>query len=802
MWLTPVERACALARRLAGKDGWWSTSFEADAVGTCERLLRDRDLLVAWGWRGQPVSARLAGLWEATADAPVGFSDRVLAVSAAVAERGVDIERVRTTSPLATLAPAWRDLFARLAHSGTRIEEEAAPAERAPGDLGRAQMALKDTAARAFMPQGDGSLTLLRPHGPLAAADEVAASLAAAASVDGVVVVGADELLDPALARLGLPRAGGRAAAPASTMTVRLALEAAFTPLDPADLHALLCLDPGPVPRTVASRLVGALRRFPGRDTPVWRDALTAALLDIDAERRPRVATRLSTLLTSAVPRDDKLPAAEIALRLQAVAAWARGRSERDPSLVAAVRTADAVRRTIELLGAQALTRIELRRLCDDVEAGNALAGEAGLAHVAEPGAVLAPAATIVWWGFTRDRAPRTQRLRLSEAERGGLTQAGVAVPDTGAMMEAEAARWRRPLELSTEALVLVCPATDEKGERCFPHPLWDELIAALPDQKHAAKLEVRALARPARALRQRANLRPVPAPAASARAPVPLALREKESPSSLEKLLGCSLAWTLEHRGQLKAGLSERMPAPGPLLYGNLAHHFLAQVFGNGALPAEEARARANALLKRELDGLCESLGLPRYQVERAALRQAIARSAAGLGALLAETGATVRGTELEASATLCGVTVAGKADLVLSAPDVVLDLKWGASSNRQRLASGTALQLAAYAELFRTEGRYPEVAYFALRAQELLGEEACTLPSARIPGQHLTRDVWRAAEAAIGARVAELARGELFAPGADADVLGALANGVITIAPPCEYCGFGGLCGRKGRA
>jgi hypothetical protein len=238
-------------------------------------------------------------------------------------------------------------------------------------------------------------------------------------------------------------------------------------------------------------------------------------------------------------------------------------------------------------------------------------------------------------------------------------------------------------------------------------------------------------------------------------------------------------------------------------LLYGNLSHHLLARVFGGGALSEAEARARAEALCDRELDALSEGLALPRYQVERAALRQAIARSAAVLGGLLAATGATVRGAELAASASLCGVTVAGQADLVLSDPDVVLDLKWGAGKHRELLERGTALQLAVYAELFQREGRYPEVAYLALRGQELLGEHACTLPSARIPGAHLTRDVWRAAEAAIGARAAELARGELAAPGAGAlDVAGALAGGVLTITPPCKYCGFGGLCGRKGRA
>ena len=72
VWATRAERACELAAQLAGRNGWWRESLEADPVGTCERLLRDRDALAMWGWRGEAVSERLAGLWEATRGAAPG----------------------------------------------------------------------------------------------------------------------------------------------------------------------------------------------------------------------------------------------------------------------------------------------------------------------------------------------------------------------------------------------------------------------------------------------------------------------------------------------------------------------------------------------------------------------------------------------------------------------------------------------------------------------------------------------------------------------------------------------------------
>jgi len=808
-WPGALERACAFAARLRERDGtsehadWWRASLEADALGTAERLLRDRDLLVAHGWRGEPAGARLDALWAATADAPPGPADRVRAVAAALATRGVDVERVRTASPLATLDPGWRALLARLAERGTRVEEvaqPAAPAGSGPGDLGRAQAALADGGR--LSPEGDGALVLLRAHGPVAAADQVAARLAeraGARGLDGVLVVGADDVLDAALARHGLPRTGGAETEPASAALVALAIEAAFRPMDPADLHALLCLQPGPVPRAVASGLVRALRDLPARGTAPWREALAAGLERIDAERRERVRVRLDALLEPAAPRDGRLAVAELEHRLRVLATWARGRLESVQSLAACALAADALRRAARSLCANALTRIELQRLAADVAARLATPGEAGLAHVALPGAVLGQAELVVWWGFTRDRAPRAPRLRLSNAERDSLAAAGVAVPDAGAAMQAEALRWRRPLQHASEALLLVAPAADATGERAFPHPLWDEIVAAAGGARKVAPLVRRALAVPVRAV----PLQPVGGPATAVRAPAALALREEESPSSLETLLGCSLAWAFRYPAGLAPGLSNGPPPPGPLLFGRLAHHLMARVLSGGGTAPDELRAHAEELVAAELDLLCESLALPRRQVERTRVRQAVVRSAERLGELLSATGASVRGTEIDAAARLAGAGVRGRADLVLRDPDAVLDLKWGVSTSRTHLERGTALQLAAYAELFAVERRRPETAFFVLDRQEILGEHASALPGVRTPGPHRAADVWRAAEAAIRARVAELERGELAAPAADGTDVGAgLTGGVITIEPRCAYCDFDGLCGRGGAA
>ena len=782
---SPIERACALSTTLGAIDGWWVASYEADPIGTCQRLLRDRDLLMMWGWRGEAASARLEALWAATSGVLPGVPDRLDAVHAGLAARRVDIDEIELMTRFEDLEPAWQRLFAQLAAADVRVTTVSPTPAIASGDLQLAR-------TKAFTPVGDGSITLLRPHGPLAAANEVAANLSSLPSLDGVLIVGGDELLDAALHRHGLPRIGANASL-ASTALVRLIIEAAFEPMEPADLHAILCMDPGPIPRRVASRLVYALSRFPSRRAATWDEALAAGLEKCDDAWRAEIATRVATLLMPAGQRSDAIAATEIVRRLGVLETWARSRAHASPSLST---LANLAADTSALVGeAGSRTLVMLRRLCDELDGRTGIASskEVGFATVANPGAVLAPVETIIWWNFTRGSAPSPARLRLSRLEREALRKLGVAPPDPGATMEAEAARWRRPLEMASRRLVLVCPTTDESGAPSFPHPLWDELRAAMPSPEYASRLETTRLA----AARIIVAVRSLPAPTTELCTNVAIPLREVESPSSIERLLGCSLAWALHYRARLSTGMSGGPGTPTPLLYGTLAHQLLAQVFGNGALDGEAAATAAQHLVDHELAKLCESLALPRYQVELTAVKHAIVKSARELGRLFTTTGATVRGVEVETNGVHDGLTLRGTADLLLANPDVVVDLKWGRRTNLDKLASGTALQLAAYADM---QTSLHEVAYFTLQTQELLAQRGSNLPGAKIVGTATAPETWRGVHASLAARRTELATGHLFAPAADGtEIESALLPDRLILAPSCGYCELGTLCGNR---
>src|SRR5262249_31617028 len=157
-----------------------------------------------------------------------------------------------------------------------------------------------------------------------------------------------------------------------------------------------------------------------------------------------------------------------------------------------------------------------------------------GVATVREPGAVLAPPARAIWWQCVRSREPVVARLRLTRGERMGLVANGVDVVEPVHETARIAARWRRAL--AAQSVILVVPRAPETGEPAYPHPIVDELASApILDALDAPPTRV--------------VLRPPPEPVIAVDLAEPVAPLALESASSIERLLGCSLAYVLRYR-------------------------------------------------------------------------------------------------------------------------------------------------------------------------------------------------------------------------------------------------------------
>jgi ATP-dependent helicase/nuclease subunit B len=693
------------------------------------------------------------------------------------------------------LPPLWAAAFQQLEGQGVSIIWKQPTSASSTGDLAAVRKA-------PFVPKGDGSLVLLRRHGPLDTADEVAATLAAMTDLNGVIVIGADAILDEALARHGLPVSGQSGGATASSRLLNLVIETAFCPMDLGFLQALLTSEISPIPRALGAQLVRALQQMPGRGTEAFEDVLQKAIDPASDDQSKGLADRVKHfVLPAAAENADSLPAQDVDERVTALEEWARGRIGFEPSLQALLTAIARFRTALTTLGDVKLSRQALRRLCADVgvSSWSFRDGQAGLIHVHTPGAIVAPAKIVVWWGFSRNSAPRAQRLFLSEDERKSLDLLGVAAPDAR-LMNAHADAWRRPLLQAQSQLLLVCPQHEINGERAELHPLWDEIVATMPHAETIGLLVVPKLTVPVAANTKSVAAQPLVRPAQQLKARAGLKLREAESPSSIERLLGCSLSWALRYVGHVAAGLSAPVPEPGPLLNGSIAHSLLEKILLQPNQTEMQAANFAASLFDEQPKDDFEALHLPQYQTEKAALRLAVVESARALVRLMCKYKAEVSGTEVLGQVTADGQVIKGRSDFVWKTPAVIWDFKWGKSSPRAKLFTGTHLQLAAYAAMHAKEGVFPETAYFSLMSQSVLAEPNGILQhDGEVPGTQTVTAIWKGTLAAIEKRRNELGLGIVEAPGATGeDQKSSFSGSTLLMAPDCAYCGYAALCGR----
>lgn len=800
------RRVAALVPAVRSSEGFWSASASIDPLAVSRRLLGWRDFLFFQGWRGEeiPGAPRLTALAAVTHDALPGSVDRLLAVESALAVHSAEVAELSFLAEPYSFPTAWRRLFDALARQGTRTAAMPLAPAPASGDLSAAR-------GSGFVPTGDGSLQLVHPVGPLEAAESVAAWLAAQDSLDGTVVISPEPVLDTALRRHGLPTTGAAATAADDALlpVVPLTLALGLDPADPQQALDLLLLPVGPVPKSVAGSLADALHDQPAVGSPKWTAALERTLDRIEDEsRRKALSERLEQLFRPGAIRES-YPVEEARRRLAVLERWLRGRIERDDDPAPFERALSSCLDTADVLDRSGLTELTESQLGRVVaEASTALPAsapfprEAGLGVVGLPGGIGGPARRIVWWRFQRAESLSSGSFPATPAERAALAAVGIEIETPGVESVRRALRWRRPLLYAGESLVLVAPHRDAAGEELHPHSLWDEITASFAPGGRPDLLERPApfgSRTPACSVR---SLRPLPEPRVDWSGPA-VPPREVESPSSLEKLLGCSLLHALTYAGGLWPGRSGTLPGEAMLL-GSVCHSVLERVLARTGLTPDEAGEEAERLFDTTGPFLGASLFLPGAERDRAVARRAVRDAARHLVGLAARLGVSRVEVERSLEAPWPGGTVRGRADLIFSSPSAVVDLKWSKGIRRDLLRDGGALQLAAYARLLAHEDGLidpPPVAYFILRDAVLLAQSESDFPGAEAVGGPPPREVWEALESAALAAREHVARGELASPGREQDekAAAALTDEGLFVPAPCRYCDCGALCGRS---
>ncbi len=815
--LSSRTRAAALVPALIATDGFWSLSAEVDPIGSAKKLLDWRDQLRLAGWDGFEVQGyeRLSALSRVTASCQPGVPDRLEAIRDVLLRHSVDLEVIESFEAIGEGLLAWRRLFEALERVGVRCVHKNLEAVSASGDL-------KLARASPFTPKADGSLQLLRPEGPLQAADEVAAWLAALPSLDSTVVIGADPTLDWALQRHGLPTMGcpGDVDDNVLLQVLPLALACLWSPPDPQRVLELLTLPVGPLRKDVAFRLARALQEWPAVGSDDWVKALEEALSRLETdEERSKVKEVLDSLLPlEGTPHGELISVDRIRARAAFVQNWiarqvaAKADAVTDEWLQA-TRQVSAFRVILEASGLQSFSASQLGRLLaetlGEVSGPSVFPGQAGLTLVGQPGGIVGPVRNVIWWAFRRESVPAFRSLPLSRLERTELTSRGVELPDPAARATRATKRWRRPLEQVSTRMLLVSPRREDNGDPSFPHPLWEELRAAMPAEADEVRLVKTQVQLPA-GVRTVRPLRPVVSPKrAWTTGGTIIGLRPLESPSSLETLIRCPLKFALKYSGQIRPGLSASVSV-GPRLLGGVVHEILARTLQEGSLEPEAAASRAVEIFDRDLPRMAAALYLPGFSGELRRARLVTERSARVLAFRLKEGHYKVAAVETLRRRNLFGVELEGRLDLLLD-PTTVIDLKWSDRTRKNNaLKAGTALQLAAYAFLASSPGngqKLPPVGYFILVRQEMLALKSGSILGATTQPGPTIDQTWAAFTTGISERRQELEKGLLEA-GANPDADGlsspeddSLTGGVFSLNAGCHFCDFGALCGKAFR-
>ena len=800
-----VLRAIRLLGRLGIPGAFWGESAEKNPLATAQRLLRWNEELRLAGWQGQAVSPRLGQLSQLVEGSPPGIAGRVARVIEALKVQVVDLESIELMGiSRGELPVLFRRLLEVLEAGGTVITETPIETVTGSGDLA-------GCLAPGYSPLGSGELRMIRPQGPLTAADLVAAWLAGLDDLSGTVVVGGDEILDSALHRHGLPTIGAARATGGETLLQILPLVVALgrAPQDPQVALELLSLPESPVPHGIANRLIEALRQWPATGSDDWNGRLVSGIEAIpDEDRRRRVREHLSVLFSTCADGDG-FPAGALDRRVNAIETWAKGMARNAGEQAwrwdCLLHQLASFRRLCRESGLDSLPKPLVQKL---IVAATSLVGlppahaaQAGLVSVDDPGALLRPVRRVVWWNFTERSAPSVDQPFLSPDEKASLEALGCEFPEPAELAARNSRAWRRPLQMASDAVLLVCPRFGADGEPEAPHPLWDEVVSGL-EKDQSAKLIGEMP--PGVCANRTVPALPVPSPKKEWRVipPVSIGYARPFSPSALEKLLGNPLYWVLEYPGRLRAGRFDPLPA-GALVMGSLAHRIvgdlLAECVGKAVHDPEQAFVTAGRRFDELGPRLAAGFFMPGQERERARLRHTVVSVARDLFRHLSENGATVKAVESPLEGGIDGIALSGRPDLVLGDPDIVLDMKWGRMGDRRReLESGGALQLAVYAALLR---RRVSIGYYITEKQSLLIRGPSGLDGMKIDGPE-PGEIWEAASTAIHERLEQFGEGLVedtcaLAAGEELPKSSRLEEGRLVIAPNPERFALGWISG-----
>lgn len=766
---------------------FYSASLQADEMGVASELLDWRDEWMLYGWDGTAAGEAPKRVRDmATVQAmcrdllPAGESERLQQVEVAFAKHAVPVQEVRLVDDLDRFPKRWRAVLDLLP---CRVESALAASGRDKAAtlfrLQQAALASQGSGRIEALESAadDGSVLVYRADNRDIAAHWLAAHVAGARG-DQILVCERDGApLDDIFRANGEPVCGfdRLSAFRPALQALPLALELLWTPVDVHRVLEFLAHPYGPFKRQARRILAKAYAKQPGHGGEGWQ-AAKAAIKGMEGGAE-LIAQVNFWFEGQRWPREDGAPLPDVEMRVERVLAALRGFMATSWDDLAAlgggVRQGQAFLDALAELKAQGLERLTPRHV-EQLLAQSTLAGASNPYAEPEVGcrrsttvaalSALEPAGKVVWWMPSKPALPSPHKW--TSAEMAALKDRGAELREMTAELTALAKDWLRPLMAAQECFVVVLPPAAEEE-----HPIWLLVRRLLPDFpiRHV-EVELsgggHAIVVPNRPLPALDRYLHIPADMSS--------VRERQSFTSLADLFDNPAVSVLKDAARLRGATLMAVEDERRLL-GTLAHRLVENLFrveGVLAWSADEVRG----WFEDHGDALIEAEGAPLlmlgFGIVLHRFKGAVREAAVTLLAHLQSAGAVSARPEVPYEGTLFGTPVVGKIDLLVELPGgrfAVLDLKWsGQARYRERLLTGTHLQLAIYASLVQQNvGQAPiELAFFVFDSRALLATSNAVFPRAIVcappPDANLSQLLGRA-EASWHWRRRQLANGEL---------------------------------------
>lgn len=753
-----AEQCCEAA------DPFFKQSLTIDRWGTAAALLSMRDTLRMAGWDGtveedaRPRLQGLAALEEQSRGrlAP-GLPDRLASILTALPS--LPIERrpsVISMDREEHLPWLLRCLLGELNATFTSVSPSAAAVSN---NLSRIQAILSGASeSLSSWDPDDSSVIIATAHSEITMA-EVAARLVRQAGPDTAVISSTPMALMAETVRgLQTPAPATRDRSPhrPTLQLIRLVLEMRWEPPDPSAMLAFLRHPSCPVNFGLRKNLASAVCKSPGIGSKSWTDAIDRQKENISnndyksEELRKKALDRCDQDLKTWIEiqrydRRDGAPGAALAETMQILGSWASKRAstpDQNPAQTRQLRTLTTFANELERIfkGMARISDDELAHALELVLGQGTVGGnqEAQLKcaqSFSDPGAVAEPYDTVIWHGFehTGDRVSKD----WTGAETQYLQNRGIHLQTPGDLLACHLAHASRPILAATQRVVLLCPR-EKAMEPVHPHPLLTRLKSAFPEIK-ILDLDKDELPEFTSEAKVELTLHPLPKLERWIRLPknLPaLPLREKESFSSISKLIYKPFEWLLSYHAKIRR--ADQMNAAAQR--GNLLHAVVERLFDKNCevnwltLSKPEFDTWLNATWLDILKGEGANFLLPGGQIERQRLLEQSRLATWSLLEHLRNAGVTEAIAEddtLMPVDLIEGARIGGRVDLIARTHDdriAVIDLKYGQKKNKEaELKSNTALQLAVYSQMVKQrDGSLPAAAYFILLSNDLLAQDS----------------------------------------------------------------------------